>query len=109
MFKPAMLIAVVVLASGCATIDPKAQVAPTYRSISATILSVSCVQCHGVLGGYSFDTYDHTMKAVSPGDPDSSRLYFVVSKGKMPKLGTKLSAPQVQAIRDWIIAGAPDN
>lgn len=50
---------------------------------------------------------------VTPGDPEQSFLYDVISKddpgcgiSRMPK-GQKLSADQIKLVSDWITAGAP--
>jgi hypothetical protein len=61
------------------------------------------------LGGYSFTSYANTLKAVVAGNPDSSPLYTALKTGKMPKLGAHPSTVQIQAVGDWIAAGALDN
>ncbi|MEI6385937.1 MAG: hypothetical protein WCQ50_04830 [Spirochaetota bacterium] len=106
---PIALLLPLVLLAGCATIKPTATVSPTYSSISANILSASCIHCHGFMGGYNFSSYANTLKAVDAGNPDSSPLYLSLSSGKMPKLGSHPSAQQIQAVREWIEAGALDN
>jgi mono/diheme cytochrome c family protein len=110
MIKFALLAAAILLPVACAsTLDPAAAVSPTYGSISSVILVPVCSGCHGGSGGYFFDTYAHTLQAVTPGTPGTSPLYMAVSSQRMPRGLTKLSGTQVQAISDWIAAGAPNN
>lgn len=80
----------------------------TFTNISKTILQNRCVGCHGGDGGYSFNNYTNTMKAVTAGKPNSSRLYTSVSSGAMPR-GGSLTTQQIQLIYDWILAGAKNN
>lgn len=44
---------------------------------------------------------------VVPGKPESSSLYQAVYNGSMPSGGTRLTNAELQAIYDWIAAGAP--
>ena len=46
---------------------------------------------------------------VTPGNSADSLLVELVTKGKMPKRGTKLTPEQIQIISDWIDAGALNN
>jgi hypothetical protein len=46
---------------------------------------------------------------VTPGDPDASILYLLVSTGVMPAEGGPLTATQIETIRQWIADGAEDN
>ncbi len=52
---------------------------------------------------------------IAPGDPDASYLVKKVqgdsdiSGGRMPLGRTALSADEIDAIRQWILDGAPDN
>jgi hypothetical protein len=46
---------------------------------------------------------------VAPSDAANSRLAQMVSNGKMPKRGPKLTPDQVQLIVDWINQGAKNN
>jgi hypothetical protein len=43
------------------------------------------------------------------GSPADSVLVQMVTKGKMPKRGPKLTPEQVQTISDWVAAGALNN
>lgn len=80
----------------------------TYSYINQNILQPKCVGCHGSAGGYSYGSYADTMKAVVAGDANSSPLYSATSAGRMPTSG-KLSTQEIQAIYDWIQAGALNN
>jgi mono/diheme cytochrome c family protein len=102
-----------ILAMHCAKdsgVNPNASVSPTYSSISSVILQPVCVSCHnGGAGGYNFDTYANTMQSVKAGQPLSSPLFTAVKTGRMPQGGNSLSMQQIQAISDWITAGAANN
>jgi mono/diheme cytochrome c family protein len=83
----------------------------TFKFISANILVPMCVACHksgGASGGYAFDTYTSTLKAVVAKSPSTSPLYTATKGGKMPP-GGALSAAQLKDISDWITAGALNN
>ncbi|MFI5458032.1 MAG: PSD1 and planctomycete cytochrome C domain-containing protein [Isosphaerales bacterium] len=81
----------------------------------ATILANQCVSCHGpeqkkggldlsrrataLLGGKSG-------KVIVPGEPDLSLLVDKVTEGEMPPKGG-LGREQIEAVRAWVVAGAP--
>lgn len=46
---------------------------------------------------------------VAPGDPDASVLFQLVLAGTMPAQGGPLTPAQIEALREWIAAGALDN
>ncbi|MDG0816505.1 hypothetical protein [Bdellovibrio svalbardensis] len=77
----------------------------TYSYISKNILQVHCTSCHSS----SFKTYSGTMGYVSAGKPGSSSLYTATNSGSMPRGSSKLSSASIQAIKDWITAGAKNN
>ena len=54
-------------------------------------------------------TYAGTMNYVTAGSPNSSALFTETNSGSMPKGGSKLNAAALQAIKDWITAGAKNN
>jgi mono/diheme cytochrome c family protein len=93
--------------------DPNVIISPTYSSISQYVLKPACIKCHGnseSSGGYSFDTYLGTMRAVNSGSPNSSPLFISVRTGSMPQGGQpSLSNQQLQAVYDWISNGSPNN
>lgn len=77
-----------------------------------------CVQCHGgekTEEGLVLKTYADVMAGsfngpvIEPGDAEGSYLVQQVVRGKMPKRGPRLLPAEIQAISDWIDAGAPDN
>lgn len=76
----------------------------TYSYISKNILQVHCTSCHS-----GFKSYSGTLGYVSAGKPGSSSFYTEVNSGGMPKGSGKLSSASIQAIKDWITAGAKNN
>jgi mono/diheme cytochrome c family protein len=82
------------------------------------IFNQICVKCHGgeeVKEGLILKTYAEVMQGsdngpvIAPGDPANSLLVDMIEQGKMPKRGPKLLPKQIQAIVDWVTAGAPNN
>jgi mono/diheme cytochrome c family protein len=71
----------------------------------ADLMKTRCVACHGTTGGFNAETYADTMKAVTPGDPDGSKLVQVQSRGKHPG---QFKPDEMNLIREWISAGAPE-
>lgn len=78
----------------------------SYAEVSSTILVPICGRCHGNSGGYNFQSYPETMKAVKAGDPDNSLLCFEVKNALMPPSGPRLTDAQVNLICNWIAQGA---
>jgi hypothetical protein len=81
------------------------------------ILSDNCFACHGPddskrMAGIRLDTKEGAMAALTPGKPETSRLYLRVAhadpKRRMPppSTGKTLTAPQMELIQKWIAAGA---
>lgn len=84
----------------------------TFQSIYSKILMPKCIACHqtgNAKGSVRYDTYAATLLSVSPGRPSSSELYTEVFSGSMPESAPRLSSAEVQAISDWITAGALNN
>lgn len=82
------------------------------------ILQDSCISCHGgqrTSAGLDLKSYASLMSggqdglAVIPGDAASSPLVTLSESGKMPKRGSKLTPEQIQILKDWVNAGAPNN
>jgi cytochrome c553 len=82
------------------------------------ILENSCTKCHGVeqtKAGLDVRTYEGLMAGsfkgpvLVVGKSAESLLVQMVTKGKMPKRGDKLTSAQIQTISDWINAGALNN
>ncbi len=88
------------------------------------VMKDKCFACHGddpkkVRGKLDMRTRkalieggDSGTPSLMPGDPEGSPLYIAVTRKDdelvmPPKDNDKLSGPQVDAIRDWILAGAP--
>jgi IPT/TIG domain len=82
--------------------------ASSYSSINATVIQASCVHCHPGIGPFDFSTYSSLLASgtIIPGNPQSSLFYIEVANGSMPQGGPPLSTSQVQAIFNWISAGA---
>lgn len=107
-------------AAPAATEAPAAGTAaePLFSKDIKPMLETSCVGCHGGLKtskGLDLKSYASLMAGsqngavVIAGDPDNSKLVQMIVAGKMPKKGDKLTAEQLQLIKDWIKAGAKDN
>lgn len=89
---------------------PKASDA-TYAKVKP-IMDKSCMPCHGAgmrSGGVDLSSFDGTVRSVSPGNPDGSRLVKAVESGRMPQGRPKLSDADIKTIRDWIAEGAKNN
>jgi hypothetical protein len=81
------------------------------------VLAAQCYACHSKnkVAGLRVDSREDLIRggdsgaALIPGDPDKSLLVRVIRHEgdvKMPK-GGKLKAEEIQAIADWVKAGAP--
>jgi hypothetical protein len=93
----------------------------TFVDHIAPIFSSSCQRCHRTdkpRGGLSLSTFTETMSGGSSGeivvrgDPDSSRLFRLLSHLEepfMPDLADKLPDDQIKLIRQWIAEGALEN
>ncbi len=114
--------------AAAATEPPSATEAPTSQPVAGASVSFAtdvlplldsrCVSCHGgdrTSEGLSLKSYAELMAGsengpvVAAGDAANSLLAQLVSEGKMPKRGPKLTPAQVQAIIDWINQGAQNN
>lgn len=112
------LLIVVLIGGGCgyyeskaAPVSPSAPAASgkvTFAEIQSQVLDPFCLRCHGDSGGYSFDSYENTMKAVVVGDSAASLLCTAQTEGYMPPRGAKPSAELVKMVCDWIDAGASE-
>src|SRR5262245_48686874 len=78
-----------------------------------TIFAERCFQCHGLNGKAAKNVFalDRVRliitRVVIPGDV-ASPLLKAVESGAMPLGGPELPAADKAAVRDWILAGAPD-
>jgi hypothetical protein len=86
------------------------------------LLAAKCYSCHSatskpVMGGLRLDTRQGLLQggghgpAIVPGDPEKSLLIravrFEEGAPKMPPAG-KLSRAEIEALEEWVRAGAPD-
>ena len=85
--------------------------AVTYSTSVTPILSANCISCHGgntPSAGIKLDVYTGVKQQV-----DNGRLWGAVSHGPnysaMPKNSNKLNTCNLEKIRLWIVAGAPNN
>ena len=116
-------LAVIVLASFASQFLPPAQVPVTGQTVSYSrdvqpILESRCILCHGVQkirNGLDLRTYDSLLAGsrngavVIPGDANNSVLIQKLKEGEMPKVGPKIFPVQLQKLKEWIDAGAPNN
>jgi hypothetical protein len=71
--------------------------------------------CHtpGTQKGIDLGTQDvgyRTLRGqIVPGSPDMSKLISVLQSGKMPEGRPKLPASDIELVRSWIAAGAPND
>ena len=81
------------------------------------IFEQSCFNCHGPDGAFKetlLIEHNALIKAngsVVPGNPEASRLYKrLLGEGGqlMPLGGPPLPDPQIETVKNWILAGAPD-
>jgi hypothetical protein len=77
-----------------------------------------CTKCHSkdrVENDFSVESYASVMKGswngvvVEPGDAEGSYLLSLIVSGEMPSKGPRLLPGEIETIRAWIEAGAPDN
>jgi hypothetical protein len=74
----------------------------------ANIFEQKCLKCHGgesTLGGLDL-TKSSLSKVVTAGNPQASLLFQHVTSGKMPQVGPKLTASELETVRTWIESGA---
>ncbi len=103
----------------------------TFSSLQANIFTPICTQCHAGASaplGFSLEasvSYGNLVNVqsievpelvrVNPGQPDSSYIVWKVEGaqnivgGRMPLGLSPLAPEEVQAVRDWIAAGAHQN
>ena len=107
------LIVLLMLIAGLQNVHPQQQIAlDTYA-----IFERSCFNCHGPDGAYKETLLiEHNALItengpVVPGNPEASRLYKrLLGEGGqlMPLGGDPLPDPQIETVKNWILAGAPD-
>ena len=107
------LISSLIFIAGSQNVYPQQQIAlDTYA-----IFQQSCLICHGPDGAYretlliEHNTLITENGSVVPGNPESSRLYKrLLGEGGqlMPLGGPPLPDSQIETVKNWILAGAPD-
>ncbi len=124
MKKQLVLLSIAVfLVSAYAVFSNSATGAAPHSNVSYTkdirpLLENRCGACHMgkmVSAGLNMETYQSLMTGsengtvILPGDARGSLLIEKLTSGQMPKRGPKLTPTQIQAITDWINAGALNN
>lgn len=114
----ALALGVQSLSASILAADAKPKV--NYQEHVLPILQNRCASCHNAdkqKGGLTLDNYAAALrgggsgKAIEPGDPDSSTLYRVVSHLEepfMPPKQPKLPDGELDILKKWIEAGAPE-
>ena len=96
------------------TAAPVLSGAPTFDNYVGPLLATKCTACHGDLAtaGLNMKTYAGLMKGSSngqviiPGDFANSKLFQVQSAGGH---FANLATEELEVIKQWINAGAPEN
>ncbi len=76
-----------------------------YSQIRSSILMPRCGRCHSLVESRKL----LLEKWVVPGDAMASELFESIDSGSMPPYGNKLLDEEVEAVRLWIEAGAPND
>ena len=119
----AVLIGYLALTNPSEEAPPASPASPEATEVSFSnqvlpIFEARCQQCHGsgrAEVGLDLATHAGTMAGasygpvVTPGSAETSILVQVIASGDMPLGGRKLAESEIQTVRDWIDAGAPDN
>ncbi|NOY98057.1 MAG: hypothetical protein GXP40_02485 [Chloroflexi bacterium] len=93
------------------TATQKPAAALTWDAYVAPLFQQRCVTCHGTVAELSLDTFENAMKGsqngtvIIPGDSANSLLIMIQTPGD--HLG-QLSTDELQKVRAWIDAGAPE-
>lgn len=104
---------------------PTATPAPTvdlanvsFKNNVLPLFEQHCTQCHGGAKpeqGLVLESYDKVMAGsfngtvIEPGNVKNSYLIEMITTGKMPKKGPKLTPAEIEIITAWVKAGAPNN
>ena len=107
------LICLLILFVGSQDISAQQQIAQD----AYAIFEQSCFNCHGSNGSFKetllieHNTLIKENGTVVPGNPETSRLYQrLLGEGGqlMPLGGPPLPDPQIETVKNWILAGAPN-
>jgi mono/diheme cytochrome c family protein/uncharacterized membrane protein len=98
--------------SGVAISAPEAPAEIAHRVVD--IFQAQCANCHGPEAARGHFGYVLDLKRVAanpelvvPGNPDKSELWQIIRRDEMPKGGKKMNPEEKDAVRSWILAGAP--
>ena len=81
----------------------------TFEWIQKNVLQARCQECHSkskARGGVVLETYADVLEYLEVGNANQSYLVQLVEAGEMPKRGGKLPSAHIDAIKNWIDAGA---
>jgi len=116
-----LIVALALASSAGHAADAKKASKITFDEHVLPILRENCLGCHNQdksRGGLVVSNYTTLMtggssgEVIKPGDPDSSRLYLLVSHKQQPNMPPKsamIPAESVETIRKWILGGALEN
>jgi Planctomycete cytochrome C/WD domain, G-beta repeat len=120
-FRAFAVVVAVSFALASLTTATAAEPPVTYQDNVAAIFQAKCNACHNndkQKGGLVLENYAGVMKGggsgavIEPGDAESSRLFALITHAeepKMPPMQPKLPDAELNLIKAWIIAGAPEN
>lgn len=100
------------------TATPGGTVSVSYRADIQPIFDANCISCHGGSAGLWLNSYEQVMaggengSVVVAGEPSKSELYLRITgqaEPAMPLGADPLRRQELEAIRTWIAAGAPNN
>jgi Bacterial Ig-like domain (group 2) len=85
---------------------PFGEIAPIFSTPYAGFNFTPCTNCHTALAGTNAERYNWLIPHVEPGEPNTGRLICKITAGAGCGNPMPLPAAQIQAIREWIAAGA---
>jgi len=84
---------------------------PTFVKDIQPLFQAKCAACHGTMGGLTLTTFESTLHggasgpAITPNDPDKSLIIKKQVAGGHPG---QLTPEEIELVRKWIAAGAPE-
>lgn len=110
-----LLVAAIATAALAALAVRAEEAPPTYeREVKPFFEKYLCLDCHNPekmkKSKYDATTYAAALKNVKPGDVAGSKLIEMIEKGKMPprKAAKKVAKEDLELLKRWIAAGAPE-